>query len=156
MSETTPASKVETPSTKSQKSKFVGAGKKSKKQDIPDVTDASHDSVKDLLEKNLKWSQIIYEQNRKIRRSLMWNAIGSWIRILIFVIPFVIAGVYLWPMYKNAQGQLFDLLTGVNPITQTSVQDNNAALKSLMKVLPLSNEQQDQINALMDNNNSPQ
>lgn len=143
------------------KNRFVGfeAGKDNPTAGVlaagkPTSREVSDDGVKELLEKNLKWSQIIYEQNRKIRRHLLWSAIGGWVRIFIFLVPFIIAGVYLWPIYKNTQGQLLDLLSGNATAISGGSATSNAALKSLMKVLPLSDEQQAQVNALLENNQS--
>ncbi len=49
-------------------------------------------NIKGLLEKNLKWSQIIYEQNRRLQQAMTWMLIGNWIRlfILLLIVLFVI------------------------------------------------------------------
>ncbi len=48
-------------------------------------------SLKELVEKNLKWSQIIYEQNRKINNKLLWIALGGWVKILLILLPLIAA-----------------------------------------------------------------
>jgi hypothetical protein len=66
--------------------------------------------LKELLEKNLKWSQIIYEQNRKLNNKLLWAAIASWMRILLIVIPLIAALLFLPPLLKDVWSQYGDLL----------------------------------------------
>ena len=65
---------------------------------------------KELMEKNLKWSQIIYEQNRKINHKLMWAAIFGWLRLLIILVPLALAVWYLPPLVKDVWKQYGGLL----------------------------------------------
>lgn len=57
--------------------------------------------LKDVLEKNLKWSQIIYEQNRRINRKLAWAAVANWLRLLIIAVPIILGLLYLPPIIKE-------------------------------------------------------
>ncbi|MBI2444254.1 MAG: hypothetical protein HYV42_03375 [Candidatus Magasanikbacteria bacterium] len=77
---------------------------------IPAITPAEESkhpsgsgAVHDLLEKNLKWSQIIYEQNRKISRRLTWLAVGSWLRLLILLTPIILGLIFLPPLVRKAR-----------------------------------------------------
>lgn len=47
------------------------------------VKDVSPLALRELMEKNLKWSQILYEQNRRINRKLFWAAVARWIQLLV-------------------------------------------------------------------------
>lgn len=101
-------------------------------------------TVKELLEKNLKWSQIIYEQNRKINSKLLWAAIGSWIKVFLILIPLIIAAIFLAPMAKNLSSLYSDLLTGGVPNTKST-----GSLEQMMKLLPLNSAQQEQLKAVL-------
>lgn len=72
--------------------------------------------TRELLEKNLKWSQILYEQNRKIKRKLSWLILLGWARFLIIAIPLVLALWFLPPLIRSLSvtyGNFFkDLSTG--------------------------------------------
>jgi len=101
-------------------------------------------SVKDLLEKNLKWSQIIYEQNRKINNKLIWAAIGSWIKVFLILIPLILAAILLAPMAKNLSSLYSDLLSGGLPSNKSA-----DSLGQMMKLLPLNSAQQEQFKAIL-------
>lgn len=130
--------------------KVVAATKeveKSMAQSAPSVTlakDVSPAALRDLLEKNLKWSQIIYEQNRKINRKLFWTAFAGWLRVLILVIPFVIAFYLLPPLLRQMQNQYKELLPlqSLSGSTSSTIQD-------FLKVLPLGPDQQAQIKSIL-------
>lgn len=98
-------------------------------------------SVEELLEKNLKWSQIIYEQNRKIQHKLLWLAIGSWVRVLIIAVPLVLATILFSPLLRN----YYCLLTGKYCPTKTT----ETSWENVIKLLPLTPAQEEQLkNAL--------
>ena len=75
--------------------------------------DQSGDTLKDLVEKNIKWSQVIYEQNRGIKRRLTWMVIGSYLRLLMIVVPLILAFIYLPPLLKDLFAQYSGLLGGL-------------------------------------------
>lgn len=74
------------------------------------------DNLPELMEKNLKWSQIIYEQNRKINRQLSWILFIGWLRFLLIAVPLVLAFWFLPPLIRqwgSVYGNFFkDLETG--------------------------------------------
>ena len=51
------------------------------------VKDMSTDELKSLVEKNIKWSQVIYNQNKKIKRRLTLMVLGSYLRFLLIIAP---------------------------------------------------------------------
>ena len=101
--------------------------------------------IKELLEKNLKWSQIIYEQNRKINSKLMWQSIFGWVRALLILVPLVWSLWYLPGFIKNLQNT-YGPLFGLKPVVQNS---NTSSVDQLLKVLPLDAAKQEQLKALL-------
>ena len=77
---------------------------KKQSKDLP-VQEDSKDSLKELVEKNIKWSQVIYEQNRKIKHRLTIMVIANYLRLLIIVVPIILAAIYLPPLFKDLWGQ---------------------------------------------------
>ena len=105
------------------------------------------DSTRELLEKNLKWSQIIYEQNRKINRKLVWAALAGWLRLLIILIPLAFALFYMPPIIKQIWNQ-YSSLTSMTDNYSTSTIKSSNTLDNLMKILNLTPKQQEQVNNL--------
>jgi hypothetical protein len=100
-------------------------------------------TMRELLEKNLKWSQIIYEQNRKINNKLLWAAIADWIRLAFIIIPFVLAVLYLPPIVRNFEERYSQWLHAAGGAPSAS------NISDLVNLLPLSNDQREQVKAMM-------
>jgi hypothetical protein len=100
--------------------------------------------IRELLEKNLKWSQIIYEQNRKINSKLLWTAIGSWFKVFLILVPLILAALFFAPMAKNLSAMYSDLLMGGVPNTKTT-----DSLEQVLKLIPLNPAQQEQLKAIL-------
>ena len=109
--------------------------------------DASLGSLKELLEKNLKWSQIIYEQNRRINNKLTWPVLASWIKLLIILIPLVFAIWFLPPYVKRALEQYNQLFDGTKG--NMSQDEMGGSLDKLLKLLPLDPAQEQQLRAIL-------
>ncbi len=111
---------LQTPDSDENKAETVKAGEnqaglsaqadKVNKKDAVAVLDTP--DLRELIEKNLKWSQIIYEQNRKINNKLLWSAIANWLRMLLIVVPLILAILFLGPLFKDVISQYNDLLGG--------------------------------------------
>lgn len=104
------------------------------------------DDVKELLEKNLKWSQIIYEQNRKINHKLMWAAVAGWLRLFLILAPLVLAIFYLLPVIKDVWSK-FGTITSV--VGSGGVGAQSGSLEDLIKVFNLSPSQIEQVKGLL-------
>lgn len=102
------------------------------------------DTVRVLLEKNLKWSQIIYEQNRKINSKLLWMAIADWLRVIIIITPLVLAVLYLPVFYQKLQDRFGFLLNSSTP-AKTSID----SLKEIIKALPLNELQRQELQTIL-------
>lgn len=110
------------------------------------VEKPKEETLEDLVKKNLKWSQIIYEQNRKINNKLLWSAIAEWLRLLIIVIPIILALLYLPPLLKNIWSQYSDLLG--NGATQNSGSNQNT-IDNFIKLFNLDPAKQEQLKSLL-------
>lgn len=63
-------------------------------------SDPSHETLEELLRENLALSEKIYTQNKKIKRYIVAHAVGSWLRLLLIVVPLILAAIYLPPLLK--------------------------------------------------------
>ena len=102
--------------------------------------DVSPEALRELIEKNLKWSQIIYEQNRKINSKLLWTAVANWLRLMLMIAVFGAAAWFLPPLVNNLISQYTAIMA--DPIGAAK----NGTVNEFIKNLPLSPEQQNQIN----------
>ncbi|HRH23885.1 MAG TPA: hypothetical protein PK295_04650 [Candidatus Magasanikbacteria bacterium] len=64
-----------------------------------------HEDLKTLIEKNIKWSQVIYHQNRKIQRRLSWIVFGSYFKLFLILVPIIIGLIYLPPLVSDFMKQ---------------------------------------------------
>lgn len=68
----------------------------------PDMTVAtSHDSLKELIEKNIKWSQVVYHQNKAIKHRLTLMVLGSYLRLALILTPIILGIIYLPPFISD-------------------------------------------------------
>lgn len=113
--------------------------------------DASPLALRELLEKNLKWSQIIYEQNRKINNKLLWSAAANWFRFLVIIIPLVLAVWYLPAIFKELRDKygLFLNAAAKGQVSSTSV-------NSLLDVLPINAVEREQLKAMLQSSGQSQ
>lgn len=118
--------------------------------------DASPEALRELLEKNLKWSQIIYEQNRKINGKLFWYAFSGWLRVFLILVPLVLAVWFLPPLLKNMLGQYQEIMGGLlgapggNKSAVGALKDvSPSSLEQLLKILPLNSAQQEQLKTIL-------
>ncbi len=108
------------------------------------IKDTSPAALRELLEKNLKWSQIIYEQNRRINSKLMWSAIAGWLRLFIILAPLIIGFLFLPPLIKQFFSQYGSVFTG-QPMTNGSPN----SFENMLKILPLDSAQKEQFKSLL-------
>lgn len=101
-------------------------------------------SLKELIEKNLKWSQIIYEQNRKINNKLLWSAVANWLRLLIILVPLGLAAWFLSPIAKQLYSTYQQFFGN-----QTTLDGQSTSFEQMLKLLPMNSAQQEQIKAIL-------
>ena len=102
------------------------------------------EKIKELLTNNLKWSQIIYEQNRKINRKLFWASFFDYLKIALIVIPLVVGFFYLLPGINNLLNAA-DIFSGGKDGTS----EQGASLDAFLNQLPLDQAKKEQIKTLL-------
>ncbi len=110
--------------------------------------DVSPSALRELLEKNLKWSQIIYEQNRRINSKLFWQALAGWIRLFIIVVPIILAVIFLPPILSDVWKQYQNILQ-IGGVSGASKVSTPPSLEKILKLLPLDPAQQEQLKAYL-------
>jgi len=105
-------------------------------------------SLKELMEKNLKWSQIIYEQNRKINSKLLWAAIANWIKILLILIPLALAAWFLPPLLKGILKQ-YGSLFNMGEKAGGGIGSFPNSMENLIKMLNIDPAKQEQLKGLL-------
>lgn len=73
-------------------------------------TDSNFD-LKKLLEENIKISKAILRSTEKTRRYMRWAQVTSILRLLIIIIPIILAILYLPPFLSNLS-ETFNKLYG--------------------------------------------
>lgn len=110
----------------------------------PEGKDTSPAALYALLEKNLKWSQIIYEQNRKINRKLLWAAVSNWLRLVVVVVPLVV-GVWYLPTILRELKDKYGLFLNAAAKGQISP----STVNSLLDFLPINGLEREQLKAIL-------
>src|SRR3989338_2916294 len=91
----------------------------------------SGDTLKELVEKNIKWSQVIYEQNRKIKRRLTLMVVGSYLRLLMILVPLILAFIYLPPLIRGLFEQYAGIINGLQGATKGGQLDINSIIDQI-------------------------
>jgi len=71
-------------------------------------------NVEEMMLKNLEWSQLIYEQNKKIQRRLTLIVITKYIWIALILIPTIFGFIYLPALLEQFTKQYGGLLNGIS------------------------------------------
>ncbi|MFH1193726.1 MAG: hypothetical protein V1661_01895 [bacterium] len=74
-------------------------------------TDTSSD-IRGLLEENIKISKQILASTEKTRKQMRWTQIWSFIRLIIIIIPLVLAILYIPPFLSKLSGTFGKLYGG--------------------------------------------
>ncbi len=112
--------------------------------------DVSPEALRELLEKNLKWSQIIYEQTRKINSKLFWKSVWGWVIFFILVVaPTAFTIWYLPPLLRGLEKKYQPLLSLMGSASATSTVNNMGSIDEILKLLPISNEQKSSLKAVL-------
>lgn len=83
-----------------------------------------------LLQENLKISKAILRSVEKTRRHIFLSQIANWLRLLLILIPIVLAAIYIPPLIKKLRespGALFGNIFSRNgtgtPLTPERIQE---------------------------------
>lgn len=110
-----------------------------------EIKDVSPGALRELLEKNLKWSQIIYEQNRKINQKLFWSVIIGWSRFVIIMGIIIASVIFSFPIVRDIW-QNYNKISNI--LANSSAQTNNS-LDQLINLLPIEATKQEQLKELL-------
>lgn len=100
--------------------------KKEQKKQIPQkktkVTESNKASeapkkeltLQDLVEKNIKLSETIIDQNKKIKRRITMMVVSDYLKLLIIIGPIIVALIYLPPLLKPLFDQYSAIIGGTN------------------------------------------
>ncbi len=124
------------------KGNFIGFDKKKLDEKPGHFSD-----IQEMLEKNLKWSQIIYEQNRRIIRRLTLTAVIAWVKWLLILAVLIWGAWYGWPIVKKVNQQ-YDLIVGQFQSVTTDKNDETNALQKILNLLNLNPQQAEQLKAM--------
>ena len=84
------------------------------KIDTPSSVSGGADDLKSLIEKNIKWSQANYQLNTKINHRITMMVVGSYLRLLLIVLPIILAIIYLPPLLSNMLVQYKGLFNAIS------------------------------------------
>jgi len=67
--------------------------------------------LKILIKKNIQWSEVLYERQKKIQRKLTIMSLFGYLRLAVILIPLVLGIIYLpplvtkfWDQYQSVLG----------------------------------------------------
>lgn len=86
------------------------ASKKAKgttKKDGP-VTRAEFDELKELMKKTLVYNEAVLAEIQGIKKTLFWARVASIAKIVIIVLPFILAYLYLVPFFEGQYKELYE------------------------------------------------
>lgn len=112
---------------------------------IPAMPGTSLENLKDLLEKNIRWSQVIYEQNKKILRQIFWSTIFTWMKVVVTIAIVAVLAFYASSGYRTLQKK-FPFFFGPAP-KETATSTTTG--EDFLKLLPLNDAQREQLRALI-------
>lgn len=79
---------------------------KNKHIHMPNKPDNSQKNIEKLLKQHIELSQKIEEQNKKIQRRINLMVIGSYVRLLIILIPIILGIIYIPSFIKEVQSSI--------------------------------------------------
>jgi len=111
------------------------------------IKDTSPGALRELLEKNLKWSHIIYEQNRRLQNKMTWSLIIDLIRLSIIVVPLILGILFLPKVVKNYSSK-YNVLNSLSSSSVSST-STNQTIQDLLNTLNLNSEESEQLKNLL-------
>ncbi len=112
--------------------------------------DVSPEALRELLEKNLKWSQIIYEQTRKINSKLFWKSVWGWVVFFVLVVaPTALAIWYLPPLLRELENKYQPLFSLIGSGSATTTSGSKGSVDDILKLLPHTDEQKASLKAML-------
>lgn len=76
----------------------------------PRTSEPGSEELRDLVIKSIKWSEVVYKQNKSIKKHLKWMSIMSTVRLLLVLVPIVLGIIYLPPLLSDVWDEYQSLL----------------------------------------------
>ena len=96
------------------------------------------DDNKKLLEENLKVSKEILENTKRIRSNMFWSKVWFYVKLVLVLIPFILAAIYLPPLIRQFGAGYSQLFGGSEQgtILQQFKNLNPSNLEDILKLAP--------------------
>ncbi len=98
-----------------------------------DIGRSLEEEVKQMLTENKALMEEIYQLLKKVHRQLLWQRIMGWVKIILVVVPLILAYLYLAPYLSGALNTYKNLL-GIGSETNKQL-DLNKVDPNLLKQL---------------------
>ncbi|PIR94247.1 hypothetical protein COT97_02020 [Candidatus Falkowbacteria bacterium CG10_big_fil_rev_8_21_14_0_10_39_11] len=87
-----------------------------------------------LLQRNLDYTKKVYENTEKIRKYIMWIRILNILKLVVIVLPIVLAIIFLPPLIKEMVQSYSGVFDQVDSLQSGNVQNIDVdVLKNLLK-----------------------
>ncbi|MFA6537671.1 MAG: hypothetical protein WCT18_04735 [Patescibacteria group bacterium] len=86
------------------------------------------EEIKKLLLKNIEETREIHEMVKKINRYIVWQQIFSITKVVLIVVPIIVAAVYALPFLRQAF-QMYGQFTGM--LGENNLNATNDVLKTI-------------------------
>jgi len=90
------------------------------------------EDIRKLLRENLEYNKKIYEVCAKTRRYILWSQIFGIIKLVVFIVPLILAVIYAVPILKEAFATYNQLMTELNKAGNLPSQMPENIIKSLL------------------------
>lgn len=93
------------------------------------------EEVKKLLRQNLEYSKEMHEMLTKVRRYIIFQQVFNVIKIVIILVPVILAIIYALPFFREALGTYNEVLGAVNSLQEYSGGNGGVSGDLLQKLL---------------------
>ena len=112
--------------------------KKISEKSSKEVKEQKPEDLRSMIEKNIKWSQVIYNQNKKIKNKLTMMAVLAWLKFFLILAPLIAGIIFLPPLFDQLFEQYGQLLGGggvaeVGSIIEELGSENIAEVLKMLK-----------------------
>jgi hypothetical protein len=87
------------------------------------------EELKSLIARNLRETEEVKQAVKKIQRYILWQQIFGWIKLIIIVVPIILAIIYAMPLFKQAIGAYQSLMGKVDALKSV-----NSGPAGIMKI----------------------
>lgn len=80
--------------------------------------------MRQLIQKNFEYTKAVHEDVKKIRKYILWQQIFGIIKVILVVVPMVIAIIFAAPFLKQALETYKEIMTSLKGVTGGGIQDD--------------------------------